>query len=1499
MRRALKRLGWALLVLGLLLGFVVVLGVAWLRSQGGQTFVRGQVVEATADAIAGRLDFGRVDLVGGHLVLTDVKLFTPEGELVAELARVELDVDLAAAARRNFLVSKLRLTRPRVSLVRDARGLNLQRALASRAGPTSAASQPLRLSIDELTIEDGEVSYADGGRTVRVAALGGSGQAVITTEPITASASLSLTGVANDPVSGPVTLALSSTSPAPNQVRVETRLRVGDDTLSARVDWPTLEAEVDELTLTPALVNALTRQGLLSRAVKASGRLSPRRADVTLTSGAATATVKGAFDLEQRSIESMRVEAGGIDLSEWFEGGKPSRLSFTATGSASDLSLDGLTGALEASGRWQTPDGAELAKVSLDLVAKAGALTVRGARAVVPGASASLSGRASPTALALSGTLEATDLSRLDRAVVEFTGTRPPPLGGTGTLAVSLSGPTRRPRLTAKGALSKLRVATLSTGSVDLDLTVPDVTAPLDATAHLTARALSVAGQPLDELRADVSTHGRELSVTLATKGLGDLTLSVGGTLDADDSGLALATLRLDDTTTSWALEAPTRVRWSPGFELEPLALTSKGQRLEARGTLKRDVVDGALTLEDVDLTRLPSVLAPATLGLAGRLSGTLSATGRLPRPEGTAALRAEDVSVKGVTGITGTLGGAFAADQARGTLALRSSLGAIEGTFDVPVAAVLDEGPAPLAIDATFGDVSLEAVQSWLAQTWPLTGTLGGRVSLKGPASDPALSLAVESALVTVTPTGRLAKSVRLEALSLGVTTRDDGQLSFTASTRAQGATVRASVDTPMSMRSLRRALPTVAEARALPLTATAEVADVALEVLHPLGVPGLEGVTGRATLSASLSGSVDDPRGLLRLSWKGVEAPPLEDLDGALELTLSDTVTRLAGSGRLSQRPLFELDAFVDAPLLRLQAIDALGAEQVSARLALAPMPLGRFLPRRDDDVVATGSVSVDLGVKGTLNDPTVSLDATVQNLSFGKVPLGQARLVSRTQGQAQTVSMTLKAAGNSELRATGRIGLDPSITLLRSGLDVATVPVDLAVTATAFDLGFLSGVTPMVRTVGGQLDLERFRVTGTLGAPDVSGTVSWHRGRLALASFGDFRDIDVDVGVTNERLDVKTLSVRSGSGSLVLDPSSAQRQASGAWRVRSSATAARFSVVTDDQLMAIVSAKVKLEGDVTPTLVDLSSVELGRVDVELPEVKRKDVQDLERPDDLVLVRGGRVVAGRRRADTPVATGSPARTWRAQLVAPRNLWVRSTDLNVELGLSDGFRVEYADTTQLFGEAQVLGGRIDVIGREFKVNRIAPGGQRAESTVRFTGPATQPLVNVRAEHTNEREKVKVVVSATGRGKDVTIKVSSDPPMSESDIYTLLATGRRDLRRSSGTSITAEQAVSVVGSLAANELKNALLKKLPIDIVDVVSIDTGSEGLASTRVEVGKYLSDSLYLGYTFQPGANKARGENTHAGRLELQVSKNVCLEATAGDAPAAGADVVWSRDW
>ena len=151
----------------------------------------------------------------------------------------------------------------------------------------------------------------------------------------------------------------------------------------------------------------------------------------------------------------------------------------------------------------------------------------------------------------------------------------------------------------------------------------------------------------------------------------------------------------------------------------------------------------------------------------------------------------------------------------------------------------------------------------------------------------------------------------------------------------------------------------------------------------------------------------------------------------------------------------------------------------------------------------------------------------------------------------------------------------------------------------------------------------------------------------------------------------------------------------------------------------------------------------------------------------------------------------------------------MRGTDLNVQLGLSEGFRVEYANEARMFGEVMVLLGRVDVLGRRFDVQR--------DSQVRFTGPVMAPYINVTAEHRNENAGVTVFVTVRGQGKEVTLKTTSDPALPESEIYTLLATGRRTLERGSGASMNAgAQAASVVGSFVANEARKAIaLEKLP------------------------------------------------------------------------------------
>lgn len=1502
-KRFVKRLGVVVLVLLALL-LVFVLGVwGWLKSSSGQAFIRAQVVDAAKGAIAGRVEFGGLDLVDGHLVLTDLALFTPEGELVASVQRVELDVDLLAAARKDFRVGRARLVKPHVVLVQDERGLNLLRALASKqpAAPSSDAPTPLKLTVEGVEVVDGDVSYVNGTRAVRLEQLSATASAVVATNPLTVVSKLELRAMGVDPTKGPVTLVASTSSPKPDSLHVVTDLHFADEVVKGTFDWPTLTAEVDELRVTPALVKALSGSDALRQTLVLRGTASMKGADLKATGGAAKVALRSSWDLDAMTVSSLDVTADDVDLSEWLEGAAPSRLRARVSGTAQNLSLEKLTGELAGDVTWKSPVGTTLAEADLQLRAKDGQLSVKQVLAKVPGASVSLSGRASLSSLGLSGTLDATDLSKLPASVKEFAGVTIPPLSGRGSLAVQVSGPTRKPKVAVQGQLDDLRIASVSARTFVIDAVVPDVTHPLDADGTVTATKLVLGSQSFDEVHAAVATHGRELDVGLTTKGLGDAGLTLHGTLDADNNGLAVATLMLDTGVDRWALDQPTHVSWGRALRVEPVSLTSGQQTLRLEGTLKGEQLTAELHASQVDLSRLPKVLVPATLGLAGVVTVDGTVEGPLKRPNVVAKALVRGGAVKGVTQLEATVDGRFVDGRATGTAQGSSSLGAVEGRFDVPVFGVLDETAEGLELEADVRDVSLEAIQSWRAETWPVTGTLAAHVLLKGPANDPSVSFTVRSEALTVTRTGALQQNLVLKPVELTVASNDSGALTATLSANTLGAVVTSTLGTPLTVPGLRGKLPTTDALKLMKVTLDLSVAGLALETLKTMGVEGVDDVSGKASVKALVRGSFDDPTGQVTVRYEKVKAPPLEDLDGELELTASDTLTRLVGKGRMQQKALFDVTALIDTPVKQLEHLDTLGPEHVTAHLSIAPMPLGRFLPERDGAAMATGSASLEFDMKGTLDDPRLTIDGTVQNLSFGKVPLGQARLVSRTQGTSQVLGLTLRASGNSELRATGTVGVDLAIDTLRKGITWTAIPLDLGITAKDFDLGFLSGVTPVVRTVGGQLSLQQFKVTGLLGNPDIRGDIDWKKGRLALASYGDYRDITLETSVTRERVEVQTLSVRSGGGGFALDPTVAQRQATGAWTFKSSGTATRFPVVTGDQLLAIVGVKYSLDGELSDTMLDISRLELARVDVELPEVKRKNIQDLERPTDFVLVRGGRTVAGRRRGEvvTVASDATPSRTYRVVITAPRNIWVRSSDLNLELGLSEGFRLEYADTTQLFGEAQVLGGRIDVIGREFKVNRSNAGGTRSDSTVRFAGPAKQPYVNVTAFHSNDREKVKVTVSAVGRGTDVVLKVSSEPPMSESDIYTLLATGRRDLRRSSGASVTPEQAVSVVGSLAANQLKNTLLKKLPIDLVDVVSIDTGSEGIASTRLEVGKYLSDSLYLGYTFQPGANQSRGENTHAGRLEYQVSKDVCLEATAGTAPAFGADVVWSRDF
>jgi translocation and assembly module TamB len=236
----------------------------------------------------------------------------------------------------------------------------------------------------------------------------------------------------------------------------------------------------------------------------------------------------------------------------------------------------------------------------------------------------------------------------------------------------------------------------------------------------------------------------------------------------------------------------------------------------------------------------------------------------------------------------------------------------------------------------------------------------------------------------------------------------------------------------------------------------------------------------------------------------------------------------------------------------------------------------------------------------------------------------------------------------------------------------------------------------------------------------------------------------------------------------------------------------------------------------------------------------------------------------------------------------APRNLWIQGNDIDTEVGLSDGFRVEYANAPLLFGDVYLMRGRLEVFGRRFDWQK--------GSKVSFGGPMLEPDLQVTAVYKNETEGVVVHLKIEGQGDNIKLTPTSTPPLSETEIYTLLATGHTSLKHGSGNTSPAGQAASLVGSYAAGQLKQTLSSVLPLD---VFSIEAGDNGLQGTKVEAGTYVNDRLYLGFTGRVGADPLKGQNSNEVDLDYQLTKHWSLQGSYGDAQAGGADLVWEKNY
>jgi translocation and assembly module TamB len=1503
----LRRIGIAIGVLFALVLVAIAGALIYVSTDAGGNRLRRFVVAKANDALMGRVGIQRLELHGGHLHLWGVSLSDPAGHEVAHVDELEARLALGQLVHKRIDLKLVRIETPALHVVQTPDGSNFQAALAPRhpkpKEPSSGKSS-WGFAVDALQLDRGLVDLVQqndqGERHVRIEDLRGRGSAELTPEAL--AANVRLDAGLRDPIEGPVAVRLTAHGSG-DAKDAEVRLSLGGADLLARVHAPDADhavVKLETLDLPPELAQAFLPSYPLTVPAHASGELrkSGERASVALKAqaGSAVAVLEGEVNLATKNSDGVHLRVRHLNFAELTENGPSSDVAIELDAAGGGTSAEDAHGWAKLTVPPSLMGGQPMGPVRLHATAEQGRIDLKELTVALPGVALQATGHLAHQRLALSGQLTARDLAAFSNTLGRL-GKKKLALSGSGTLTFSAQGPLRDPAVQLDGTFPSLRLADKQVSQLALHAHLPAVKRPDGAQVSVDAKRLALGSDKrFEAVHVGVQGHGREVHLDVAARGQTPLALTADAALDRDNHGAELKTFSLRYPEASWSLAAPVRVRAEgKSLNVGRLELRADRQSIALEALKRGNELHAKVSVHALDLARLPKALVAPRLRLAGRLEVAARAEGTARAPDVSAKVDLTGGRFKKYSNVELHLDASYVKERAKGQLAAHGVGVNVDATFDLPVRELKTGGHAPVHLDATIAQFDLQEVMRNLGIDKPVRGLASAKLSLTGTASDPRLDLSASLKRLQL----RQAPPADLE---LTAKSAKGGKLGAKVNLTLASKESAISLDTPFTLGELIRKPLHKDQLLAAPIRLDADVREFPLEALYAAGV-GSQPVEGTLSAQARLHGPAGSPQGQLSVVALGLSKAGARPVDAKTKIELGEDV-RAAFDLVQESDVLIHATARVGASPGALRNRETLTSAPVSLDGTVGPLELAdlqKLLQPNDDPAEQmaplAGTLEGKLHASGSLRDPKLELQGQVTKLSFNhQKETGEIALRFDYAHAKEALTLALHSQNGGKLEVDGNAGLDLSFAP-GERRELKSVPVSANLVADKFDPAFLGHATQLVERLGGQLD-GRGTLSGTIGAPRAQGQLEWKNGVLETDGFGDFHDLHLLAHASNDKLQLDDLSMKSGKGSAKL--SALAERAGDRFNVHAKADLDKFPVMSQGELLATVSLKSTAEGNATRSKLFIRSLAIPEAHVQLPDVKRKNLQKLDKPDSIVLTRNGKPIKGQKlqeAEESPEATGvggagsagiEPAFNAVVKVNAPRNLWIQGNDIDTEIGLSDNFRIEYAGTPQIFGDVHLLRGRLEVFGRRFDWDK--------NSKVTFGGPLLEPELDVTAIYKNETEQVTVYLKAQGSGDKVKLSPTSDPPLSDTEIYTLLATGHTSLHHGSGNTSPSGEAASLVGSFAAGQLKKTLSSVLPLD---VFSIEAGDQGLEGTKLEAGTYVNDRLYFGFTGRVGADPMKGENSNQVDMEYQISKRWSIQGSYGDAQAGDLNLIWQKDY
>lgn len=543
-----------------------------------------------------------------------------------------------------------------------------------------------------------------------------------------------------------------------------------------------------------------------------------------------------------------------------------------------------------------------------------------------------------------------------------------------------------------------------------------------------------------------------------------------------------------------------------------------------------------------------------------------------------------------------------------------------------------------------------------------------------------------------------------------------------------------------------------------------------------------------------------------------------------------------------------------------------------RAQARLTLAGVELADLCAATAGPACG-GVLAGTLRLDGSAEAPDLAADVRVRGLTANAVRYGDLQVGATYARCLASLRGTIDHEAARDVRIEGTWPID--LAWAGPGCDLRGRSVAVDVHAARVDLAGLRAAAPgTIRSIAGTVSAD-LRLRGTPGAVAAGGTATLDGGRLELFGTGvPWRDIRMQLVAAGDHVAVRGLSARGGDGTLEgtgridltgLEP--------GALAV--DVQLANFLAVRQGGYEGTLAGPLAVRGTAAAPEVT-GSLTVPRLVIR-PAALPGGAPALA-PDPTIEVIG--IAAPPPAPVAATSTVADALSLRVDLTLGTDAWIRRADANVQLGGSVRLEKMPHAPFAVTGTLRLLRGTYAFQGRRFTVDRgeiVFPPGRDAT-----------PALDVTA--TYRVGGYFVTVQVNGPVERPTLTLSSDPPLDQADILSVLLFGRpTSTLGPTETTALQRETVTLAAGYAAPELNSSVRDALGLDLLDV-SMPQGES--TPGEVKIGRYVTDDVFVTLAQEFGPRMAQIVG-----LEYHLRRSVSVRLSTSTRGASAIDVFWHR--